>query len=624
MSSVYYPYVLKKAEAIIVVPPFAAIDRPCLAAHILQACAKTRGIDVRVVYANLMFAKEIGEPVYSAICYASTAQLAGERFFADLAFNVDALADSGFHLLPNPAHAGSKRDFNVPLDELQSLQQKTGTWVQVLAAGICASGTPIVGCTTTFEQTTASIAILRGIREKSPQCITLLGGANCEGKMADGIAKLQAPIDFIFSGESEITFPQVLDNYRRTGTVPATRIIRGKPCMDLDSLPTPEFDEYFEQLEVFFPSRQIAEAQDMWLPYETSRGCWWGEKQHCTFCGINVETMSFRERNPSRVINDLGKMSQRYRSKRIFMVDNIMPYSYFNTLLPEMAGAQLNLQIFYEQKSNLSLTKVLALRQAGINLIQPGIEALSSGLLKLMRKGVTARQNVNLLRYARSAGVSVSWNLLYGFPGDHIDYYVETLKLVPLLRHLDPPTGVHHLSIDRFSPYFNQAKQYGIENLRPMPAYRSVFPLDAPLDEIGYHFVGEYRSGSREAPEVIRALIQEVELWRAAWENDDKLPTLCVLEIVPENFMLLDTRSGVGQEKILFINEVHAFAGLIGGRVEKLPEESVQWALENKVAVMLDDVLMPLAIAEPELLKRFEAQHSERTADHLVRIASAD
>src|SRR5438552_9078505 len=294
MSSVYIPFVPQKAEAIIVVPPFAGIDRPCLAVHLLQACAKGRGINVGVVYANLMLAREIGESVYSSLCYASTAHLAGESFFAGLAFDVNPFSDFGFHLQPNPDHAGSKLDFNVPLDELQRLQEKLGEWVEQLAAGICASGTPIVGCTTAFEQTAASVAILRAIRAQSPQCITLLGGSNCEGEMAEGIAKLHAPIDFIFSGESEITFPQFLEGYRRNGAFPPTRIIRGKPCMEMDSLPTPEFDEYFEQLAMFLPNSQTAKGQDAWLPYETSRGCWWGEKQHCTFSGIDGETRSSR------------------------------------------------------------------------------------------------------------------------------------------------------------------------------------------------------------------------------------------------------------------------------------------------------------------------------------------
>ena len=309
------------------------------------------------------------------------------------------------------------------------------------------------------------------------------------------------------------------------------------------------------------------------------------------------------------------------------MLDNIMPHKYFNTLLPELAESGPKLQIFYEQKANISLTKAMALRRAGIDFIQPGIEALSTDFLKLMRKGVTARQNVNLLRYARSVGMSVNWNFLYAFPGDRIDWYVETLKLVPLLRHLGPPTGVHHLSIDRFSPYFNQPEEFGIRNVRPMAAYNPVFPPDAPLDQIAYHFVGEYRSESRENPEIIRALTQEVERWKDAWDKD-VLPSLFVLEMVPGNFMLLDSRLNSGEEKILFINEAQAFAALVGGRREKLPEESVQWALENKVAIMLDGVLAPLATAEPELLARFENQNpsavkNSANLEQLVHIAQA-
>jgi ribosomal peptide maturation radical SAM protein 1 len=618
---------LDSADAIIVVPPFGGIDRPCLAAHLLQACAKDRGINVRVLYANLMFAREIGESEYCTIAYAPVFDLVGESFFAPLAFDREPFSEAAFYLRPNPGYAGSPLDCKLPLEEMQRLQERAASWVEEVAAEVCASGAPIVGCTSAFEQTGASVAILRAIRRRNPQCITLLGGANCQGEMAKGLGQLHAPIDFIFSGDSESTFPEFLENYLRNGTLPSERIVTGKPCMELDGLPTPEFDEYFEQRNKFLPGGPTAAKPDPWLPYESSRGCWWGAKQHCTFCGLNGEGMSFRERRPARVIDDLQSMSKKYRSKRVFMLDNIMPHSYFNSLAPALAKLEPKLEIFYEQKANLTLAKMVALRRAGIDFIQPGVESLSTDFLKLMRKGVTARQNVNMLRYARSVGISVSWQLLYAFPNDRAEYFAETLKLVRLLRHLEPALGIHHLTIDRFSPYFNQAKDYGIENVRPMPAYDSIFPPGAPLDQIGYHFVGEYRSESRENREVIRALSQEIQCWKDAWRQD-VAPILSVVEMVPGSFMLLDTRSGSEKEKILFINQAQAFAALAGGRIEKLSEEAVQWALDNKVAVMLDGVLAPLAVAEPELLTRFEAYSPEgeknvTVTEPLVHIAQA-
>ena len=63
------------------------------------------------------------------------------------------------------------------------------------------------------------------------------------------------------------------------------------------------------------------------------------------------------------------------------------------------------------------MEKVVALKQAGVDSIQPGIEALSTSYLERMRKGVTAAMNIALLRYAISADLSLSWNLLYDFPG---------------------------------------------------------------------------------------------------------------------------------------------------------------------------------------------------------------
>ncbi len=116
------------------------------------------------------------------------------------------------------------------------------------------------------------------------------------------------------------------------------------------------------------------------------------------------------------------------------MVDNIMPRSYFRTLVPRLAAEVPGLLAFYEQKSNLSLDNVVELRGAGICDIQPGIEALSTSPSEAHGQGRVRPQNIALMRYARAIGLSLTWNLLYAFPGDHIEDYEQTLALVPLLR----------------------------------------------------------------------------------------------------------------------------------------------------------------------------------------------
>ena len=44
------------------------------------------------------------------------------------------------------------------------------------------------------------------------------------------------------------------------------------------------------------------------LLFETSRGCWWGAKSHCTFCGLNGETMAFRSKSPRRALDELEQL----------------------------------------------------------------------------------------------------------------------------------------------------------------------------------------------------------------------------------------------------------------------------------------------------------------------------
>src|SRR5262249_41725 len=157
--------------------------------------------------------------------------------------------------------------------------------------------------------------------------------------------------------------------------------------------------------------------------------------QHCTFCGLNGEGMSYRRKSNERVIAELENLLRESPTRSVVMTDNIMPREYLRTLLPQLPDKLPRIRVFYEQKSNLTWADAQNLRRAGITAIQPGIEALSSGLLRLMKKGVQARQNLMLLRYGRMTGIDLVWNLICGFPSDLLSYYEETLRLVRLIPH---------------------------------------------------------------------------------------------------------------------------------------------------------------------------------------------
>jgi len=262
-------------------------------------------------------------------------------------------------------------------------------------------------------------------------------------------------------------------------------------------------------------------------------------------------------------------------------------------------------QMFYETKSNLTLEHVELLHRAGVDRIQPGIEALSSSLLRRMKKGVLARQNLALLRYARAVGLGLTWNLLYEFPGDQWEDYDETLALIPLIHHLTPPTGIYGVSIDRFSPYFNQPAAYGITNLRPSAGYAWAFPPTTDFNSLAYHFRGKYACAHTSHPEVQELLEKAYRDWRDSWKVGSAAPALTLTPGDDGYYTLMDTRGLEGTDLFQFLDEDEARTVLVGGPLERQPLAG--WAIERKLAVALDGWCVPLAVTNVETWRRFEA-----------------
>jgi ribosomal peptide maturation radical SAM protein 1 len=198
---------------------------------------------------------------------------------------------------------------------------------------------------------------------------------------------------------------------------------------DIDALPTPDYDHYFETLRTSTLSSLIQPG----LLAESSRGCWWGEKSHCTFCGLNGTGMKYRSKSPERVLAELSELSARYGIRSFQFVDNILDMSFFKTLLPKLAAGKDTYSLFYEIKSNLKREQVRLLAEAGVRWIQPGIESLDDNVLGLIGKGNSTLMNLQLLKWCREFGIHAAWNMLSGVPGESDSWYEAMAKWLPAI-----------------------------------------------------------------------------------------------------------------------------------------------------------------------------------------------
>ncbi|OLF14753.1 RiPP maturation radical SAM C-methyltransferase [Actinophytocola xanthii] len=531
---------------VLVSMPFMEVYRPSIQLGLLKAIGVTSGFPVHTLHANLDFAARIGVEHYRLLTEQRGQQL-GDWLFSLAAFG-DLAPDPGSYWVDGFARrlATTGRP-QAELREwlLRIRNVEVPAYLDSLLDPVLRHKPRLVGFTSTFQQNAASFALARRIKSRYPEITMVFGGANFDGEMGVEHVRAVDVVDVAVIGEGDVAFPMLLDAVAAgadPGSVPGTasraddgvRRTAPRPLSHkLDELPVPDYDEYFERAERL-DLLDRTDRPEIWLPFESARGCWWGEKHHCTFCGLNGTSMRFRSKSAQRVFDELAHQARRYGGFRFAAVDNILDLAYLRTLIPMLLGTDY--ELFYEVKANLTRAQVRLLAQGGVRRLQPGLESLSSHVLQLMRKGVTAGQNVNLLRWARYYGIHVQWNLLWGFPGETEQDYAEQAAVLPHLVHLQPPEGATRVWLERFSPLFTEPDLMAVRSRAPEATYRAVYPKDVDLDRVAYFF--EYTQADQLPDRVYDQLAHAAAQWMEAE------PANLTYRSAPGLLQIEDTRPG--------------------------------------------------------------------------------
>ena len=511
--------------------PFSSSKYPSIQLGTLAALLKAQGIGVKTYHLYLRFAYQIGQPLYEVLC--EKRGLLGEWLFSHLLFR-DNPKNSEYTRTFKPIFESVARETGYAQSHLEELKlQGAPQYLTRMLTEIDWGQYTIVGFTSTFDQNVASLTMAKLIKDLYPSVTIVFGGANYDGEM--GLEHLRAwPwIDYVVVGEGEVPFPalvrQLLDGkgheeppagvaYRKDNA------IRFKPSPHLFTefrqTGPPDYDDYFELLDQLDPQR--SQSLNRILLYEASRGCWWGEKHHCTFCGLNAQSMEFRAKAPAQVFEEFTVLSSRYNTTRFRFVDNIIDMKYVDELFAKFAAERLDLEVFIETKSNLSKRQIQTLAHGGVKSMQPGIESLSQNQLTEMKKGVSPLQNLQTLKWSLYYDIHLAWNILLGFPGESNEDYRRQLDLIPSILHFQPPEAVGEIWIERFSPYWKWPEQNGIRITGPGLAYEYVYdPRRVDLNKIAYDFEYELIE-KRVDPSLIEELTRLTHEWQRLHATDDK------------------------------------------------------------------------------------------------------
>ena len=470
-------------RVLLVSAPWPLFNRPSLPLGALKAYLSNAMPEVRTEACHLFLqvAQALGydryqwvsrrvwrsEAVFSALLYPDRAERAGSLF------------------------TGTLKGRNGTSDDFPHLVQQVSAAVDDWIHQVDWAGLDLVGFSISFCQVTASLYLISRIKKACPSLPVVVGGSSFSGEQSASLLKVFPLIDYLVVGEGERPLTGLV-NYlinRRNRTVAAfpegvfSRDARpgerGRFCQisRLDQLPVPDYDDYFNLLAGFSARHQFFAT----LPVEASRGCWWhrqdagGRFKGCAFCNLNLQWRGYRTKRPDQVVREVDRLVRRHRVLSLAFADNAFPQNHAASIFDGIRDSGRDLSIFTELRADTPPEILRKMRQAGVDTVQVGIEALATPLLNKMNKGLRAIDNLGLMKHCEALGIVNASNLMLHFPDSDDADVMETLRVLRSALWYRPLKTVSFwLGLE--SPVYRFSEQFGIRSVFNHPNLKKVFP----------------------------------------------------------------------------------------------------------------------------------------------------
>ncbi len=469
--------------------PFSDVTMPSMALSLMKSCLTEAGIASTIGYEHLRYAARQGMENYRLMTLSRNDYLVGEMVFARAAHGSGTLRSLEDYVrwmlevrMPQsgatPAEVESSR--TRWLEKLDEWQRDAEDFIEEAAGRVLACHPKIVALVSMFQQTNANIALARRLKQEKHPPLVVVGGANCMGGLGAALIEHIEAYDYVFIGEADEIFAEVCGRLLRDGGIPPKDLPYGvmsrrsprpkttvhRVTKDVETLPFPDFDDYFRTLQEVFQETKILQFM-----VEGSRGCWWGRNKPCTFCGLNGPARNYREKTTKRLADEIETLAARYpKAKVCVFTDSILSHRQMKELPAEIKARGIKLRFFSEIKANITEEDVRSLAEIGFIHLQPGIESLQDDILEIMNKGCRAIRQIETLKSCRTYDIMVAWNLLCGFPGEREEPFAELAALLPKVMHLPAPNQFIHITYQRYGEYTENPEKYGLE-LKPAEVY---------------------------------------------------------------------------------------------------------------------------------------------------------
>ncbi|MCD0458145.1 RiPP maturation radical SAM C-methyltransferase [Roseiconus lacunae] len=577
-------------EVVLISMPWGSQVEPSLGLGILKSVLRKQGIVCSVYDGVIELLNHVRPYTYQRIAdlWGINDFLFTEAFEREIS---EAQLASLRHTLAHHPGAGNVKEQQRFVELAIKLRQEVlPQYLQSIAEDVCSKDLAYVGFTCLFDQTFASLALATKIRKIRPDVSFVFGGYALNMPVGPSLQRVFSEMDFVAYGDGEPVVGALydaLEGNRPFSSVPnityrneAGEVVESEKTVkiELNQSPVPDFDDFYRRVESFNPRYRDSIKLGQ-MPVESSRGCWWGQKSHCIFCGIDEVALRYRAKDSAVVERELDALNARYGADAFRFSDYIMPRQALKDLLPRMAERGHPYELHYETKANLKLEEMRVCRDAGIVVLQPGIESFSTPVLKIMAKGVRAAQNIFTIFSLVRNHIFPAYNLIYGFPGETREHYLDVLRLVPALSHLCPPNSTVPAQITRYAPLHVSRDKFGAtKKLEAEARFDMVFSpefleeRELRNEDWVYYFKNPYPDCAPEMLSLYYALQAQAANWDKLYSAPNGVPPLLTFRIEGEVLHIDDSRFSGEMKHYIFAGCESVISEFMHEQVWKRPK----------------------------------------------------
>ena len=465
-----------RKQVVLVSTPWPLFNRPSIQLGTLKAylTAKHPGLEVRAHHFYLQLAAAVGYGVYQNI--SERTWLAESVYAALLHPERAAAIESLFRRKVTARSMLRDLDFKAMIAKVEAVTQEfisAVSWERVLLAGFS-----LCHC-----QLTAVLFFIKHIKALNPDLPVVVGGSMFTGDSLPRLLRAFPEIDFAVNGEGERPLSLLvgrLNSVAGRRVVPPSGVIDRKTAVredpvsrsqlkELSSLPIPDFDDYFALLTSLSPANSFFPT----LPAEISRGCWW--RRPAAGKTLNRQWKGYRAKKPQQVAREVDILTTRYRCLSVAFVDNLIPRTSSGEIFQKLAELKKDLHFFCEIRADTPREWLEMMKRAGVAELQIGIEALSTRLLVKLNKGITAIENLAMMRNCEELGLVNASNLILHFPGSDQEDVDETLHNLEFAQPYYPIQCVRFW-LGLGSPVWSNPINFGLRSINNHPNWATLFP----------------------------------------------------------------------------------------------------------------------------------------------------